>query len=150
MTSSRNLAQWVSTIPVKESFTHVLNTCLIQIWIHVPDERMDKAGNKTKSLLECTIEKKSMVNLIHAFSVAVKVCPQYGLPSTPKKLTSRSSARSAWRARHLLRRSLSSGCFPPTLRHASSGDADRLGYASTMGGFGDRVYFCRFCSVPHY
>ncbi|CAK5270022.1 unnamed protein product [Mycena citricolor] len=41
------------------------------IWVHVPTERTDK--NKRKlSTLESIIEKKSMVNLVQAFSVAVK------------------------------------------------------------------------------
>ncbi|KII84648.1 hypothetical protein PLICRDRAFT_57611 [Plicaturopsis crispa FD-325 SS-3] len=52
MLNSRNLAQW--------------------IWIHVPDERVDKDKQKAQSILESVIEKKSMINLIQAFSVAVK------------------------------------------------------------------------------
>ncbi|PFH49444.1 hypothetical protein AMATHDRAFT_63202 [Amanita thiersii Skay4041] len=41
------------------------------IWLHAPFEREAKDG-KTITVLEATIEKKSMVNLIQAFSVAVK------------------------------------------------------------------------------
>ena len=45
-----------------------------QIWIHVPFERVDKKTGQTKSTLEMVIEKKSMVNLVQAYSVSVKVC----------------------------------------------------------------------------
>ncbi|KAI9058064.1 UPF0187-domain-containing protein [Trametes sanguinea] len=42
------------------------------IWVHVPFERVDKQTKQQKSVLEVTIEKKSMVNLVQAYSVAVK------------------------------------------------------------------------------
>lgn len=42
------------------------------IWIHVPFERMNKKTGQQKSVLEITIEKKSMINLVQAYSVAVK------------------------------------------------------------------------------
>ncbi|KAI0819472.1 UPF0187-domain-containing protein [Trametes gibbosa] len=42
------------------------------IWIHVPNERADKKTGLQKSILEISIEKKSMVNLVQAYSVAVK------------------------------------------------------------------------------
>ncbi|KAI0646104.1 UPF0187-domain-containing protein [Trametes meyenii] len=42
------------------------------IWVHVPFERMDKKTGEQKSILEISIEKKSMVNLVQAYSVAVK------------------------------------------------------------------------------
>ncbi|KAF8217206.1 UPF0187-domain-containing protein [Mycena galopus ATCC 62051] len=41
------------------------------IWIHVPFERTDKDKN-TMTTVQSVIEKKTMVNLIQAFSVAVK------------------------------------------------------------------------------
>ncbi|KAF7324182.1 hypothetical protein MKEN_00641000 [Mycena kentingensis (nom. inval.)] len=41
------------------------------IWIHVPFERTDKEGKKMTTV-ESVIEKKSMINLVQAFSVAVK------------------------------------------------------------------------------
>ncbi|KAJ6582393.1 UPF0187-domain-containing protein [Mycena capillaripes] len=41
------------------------------IWIHVPFERVDK-DKKTMTTVQSVIEKKSMVNLVQAFSVAVK------------------------------------------------------------------------------
>ncbi|KAF7324044.1 hypothetical protein MKEN_00626600 [Mycena kentingensis (nom. inval.)] len=41
------------------------------VWIHVPMERTDKAGTKL-STIESVVEKKSMINLVQAFSVAVK------------------------------------------------------------------------------
>ncbi|KAJ8073440.1 hypothetical protein AAF712_003988 [Marasmius tenuissimus] len=52
MTYSRNLAQL--------------------IWIYVPNDRPAKEGQRTMSHLECTIEKKTMINLIQAFSVSIK------------------------------------------------------------------------------
>ncbi|CAL1709226.1 unnamed protein product [Somion occarium] len=42
------------------------------IWLHVPFDRVDKATGNKKPMLEVMIEKKSMINLIQAFSVAVK------------------------------------------------------------------------------
>ncbi|KAI0634951.1 UPF0187-domain-containing protein [Trametes polyzona] len=42
------------------------------IWVHVPFERVDKKTGEQKSILEISIEKKSMVNLVQAYSVAVK------------------------------------------------------------------------------
>jgi ion channel-forming bestrophin family protein len=42
-----------------------------KIWIHVPNERKDKSQTVVHSI----VEKKSMVNLTQAFSVAVKVRP---------------------------------------------------------------------------
>ncbi|KAH9941269.1 Bestrophin, RFP-TM, chloride channel-domain-containing protein [Epithele typhae] len=42
------------------------------IWIHVPFDRTDKKTGQPKSQLEIVIEKKSMVNLIQAYSVSVK------------------------------------------------------------------------------
>ena len=41
--------------------------------MHVPFERVDKKTGKAKTTLEMTIEKKSMVNLVQAYSVSVKV-----------------------------------------------------------------------------
>jgi ion channel-forming bestrophin family protein len=41
------------------------------IWIHVPLERTDKQNNKM-STIESVVEKKSMINLVQAFSVSVK------------------------------------------------------------------------------
>lgn len=35
-----------------------------QIWIHVPTERVNKATNQPKPLLQVVIEKKSMINLV--------------------------------------------------------------------------------------
>ncbi|KAJ7124560.1 UPF0187-domain-containing protein [Mycena filopes] len=54
--ASRNLAQIASRFP---------------IWIHVPVERTDKANVKM-STVQSIIEKKSMINLVQGFSVAVK------------------------------------------------------------------------------
>ncbi|KAI0330090.1 UPF0187-domain-containing protein [Cubamyces sp. BRFM 1775] len=42
------------------------------IWVHVPFQRIDKATGQQKSVLEISIEKKSMVNIVQAYSVAVK------------------------------------------------------------------------------
>lgn len=42
------------------------------IWIHVPDDRSDKEKLKHTTILQNIIEKKSMVNLVQAFSVSVK------------------------------------------------------------------------------
>ncbi|KAL1938826.1 hypothetical protein VTO73DRAFT_11206 [Trametes versicolor] len=42
------------------------------IWVHVPFERVDKKTGAVKSMLEVSIEKKSMVNLVQAYAVAVK------------------------------------------------------------------------------
>ncbi|KAI0367174.1 UPF0187-domain-containing protein [Pilatotrama ljubarskyi] len=42
------------------------------IWVHVPFERVDKKTGQQKSILEVSIEKKSMVNLVQAYAVAVK------------------------------------------------------------------------------
>ncbi|KAI0353376.1 UPF0187-domain-containing protein [Trametes cingulata] len=42
------------------------------IWVHVPFERVDKKTGQQKSVLEVSIEKKSMVNLVQAYAVAVK------------------------------------------------------------------------------
>ncbi|KAJ7897705.1 Bestrophin, RFP-TM, chloride channel-domain-containing protein [Mycena olivaceomarginata] len=41
------------------------------IWIHVPFERVDK-DKKSMTTVQSVIEKKSMVNLVQAFSVSVK------------------------------------------------------------------------------
>lgn len=35
-----------------------------QIWIHVPMDRVNKATNQPKPLLQVVIEKKSMINLV--------------------------------------------------------------------------------------
>ncbi|OBZ78130.1 hypothetical protein A0H81_02289 [Grifola frondosa] len=42
------------------------------IWIHVPSQRMNKQTGQQQSGLSVVIEKKSMVNLVQAFSVSVK------------------------------------------------------------------------------
>jgi len=42
------------------------------IWIHVPFDRTDKTTGEVRSTLHMMIEKKSMVNLVQAFSVSVK------------------------------------------------------------------------------
>ncbi|KAK7031298.1 hypothetical protein VNI00_013553 [Paramarasmius palmivorus] len=42
------------------------------IWIHVPNERPPKEGQRQISVLESIVEKKTMINLIQAFSVSVK------------------------------------------------------------------------------
>ncbi|GJE86689.1 Bestrophin, RFP-TM, chloride channel-domain-containing protein [Phanerochaete sordida] len=42
------------------------------IWIHVPFDRVDKATGEKKPHLQVVIEKKSMINLVQAYSVAVK------------------------------------------------------------------------------
>ncbi|KAI0691844.1 UPF0187-domain-containing protein [Cytidiella melzeri] len=42
------------------------------IWIVVPFDRVDKATGEKKSHLEVVIEKKSMINLVQAYSVSVK------------------------------------------------------------------------------
>lgn len=59
-------------IPVSLQLIPVLNLPL-QIWIHVPNERLDKGQNKVQTTLESVIEKKTMINLVQAFSVAIKV-----------------------------------------------------------------------------
>jgi putative membrane protein len=52
ITASRNLAQ--------------------QIWVHVPVDRTGKGSLANTTVLQNTIEKKSMVNLVAAYSVSVK------------------------------------------------------------------------------
>ncbi|KAF9448593.1 UPF0187-domain-containing protein [Macrolepiota fuliginosa MF-IS2] len=42
------------------------------LWIHSPTDRSDKPACKGQTILEATIEKKTMINLIQAFSVSVK------------------------------------------------------------------------------
>ncbi|THH28925.1 hypothetical protein EUX98_g5262 [Antrodiella citrinella] len=42
------------------------------IWIHAPFERVDKKTNQQVSHLKIIIEKKTMINLIQGFAVAVK------------------------------------------------------------------------------
>ncbi|KAG7092130.1 hypothetical protein E1B28_008504 [Marasmius oreades] len=42
------------------------------IWLYVPTDRPPKEGQRNLSPLECTIEKKTMINLIQAFAVSVK------------------------------------------------------------------------------
>ncbi|KAI5888298.1 UPF0187-domain-containing protein [Schizophyllum commune H4-8] len=42
------------------------------IWIHVSNDRPPKDGQPGQSVLKSIIEKKSMINLVQAFSVAVK------------------------------------------------------------------------------
>ncbi|KAF8988726.1 UPF0187-domain-containing protein [Hymenopellis radicata] len=42
------------------------------IWIHVPNERIAKDKQQAQSNLASVIEKKSMINVVQAFSVAVK------------------------------------------------------------------------------
>lgn len=44
----------------------------MMVWIHVPCTREDKDTKEKKPLLECVIEKKSIINLVQAFSVSVK------------------------------------------------------------------------------
>ena len=45
----------------------------MQIWLHVPSERVDKKTGQVRTKLAIAIEKKSMVNLVQAYSVSVKV-----------------------------------------------------------------------------
>ncbi|KAF8157074.1 UPF0187-domain-containing protein [Crassisporium funariophilum] len=52
ITASRNLAQ--------------------QIWVHIPVDRAGKGAAANTSVIQNVIEKKSMVNLVSAFSVSVK------------------------------------------------------------------------------
>ncbi|KAF9041949.1 UPF0187-domain-containing protein [Hymenopellis radicata] len=42
------------------------------IWIHVPNDRLPRDGKPRQTNLESIIEKKTMINLIQAFSVAIK------------------------------------------------------------------------------
>ncbi|KAJ8089642.1 hypothetical protein PM082_014902 [Marasmius tenuissimus] len=42
------------------------------IWIHVPNDRLEKEGERKPTHLECVIEKKTMINLVQAFAVSVK------------------------------------------------------------------------------
>lgn len=52
---------------------HVTSRNLAQlIWIHVPTDRSDKDKLKNRTALQNIIEKKSMINLVQAFSVSVK------------------------------------------------------------------------------
>ena len=46
----------------------------------MPFDRVDKKTGRAKTTLEMTIEKKSMINLVQAYSVSVKVC----VPASPK------------------------------------------------------------------
>ena len=68
--ASRSLAQIVSVSDVARKDVISRN---LQIWIHVPFERIDKKTGQQKSTLEIVIEKKSMINLVQAYSVSVKV-----------------------------------------------------------------------------
>lgn len=68
--ASRSLAQIVSVSDVARKDVISRN---LQIWIHVPFERIDKKTGQQKSTLEIVIEKKSMVNLVQAYAVSVKV-----------------------------------------------------------------------------
>ena len=68
--ASRSLAQIVSVSDVARKDVISRN---LQIWIHVPFERTDKKTGQQKSTLEIVIEKKSMVNLVQAYAVSVKV-----------------------------------------------------------------------------
>jgi len=43
-----------------------------QIWVHIPNRRLDKNGAEIQTELQSVIEKKSMINLIQGFSVATK------------------------------------------------------------------------------
>ncbi len=72
--SSRNVAQIVSCSLIGfHDDLDLWSVARAQIWIHVPFERVDKRTGQQKSVLEITIEKKSMINLVQAYSVAVKV-----------------------------------------------------------------------------
>lgn len=42
------------------------------IWLYVPTERPAKEGQRNLTPMECIIEKKTMINLIQAFSVSIK------------------------------------------------------------------------------
>ncbi|PBK97795.1 UPF0187-domain-containing protein [Armillaria gallica] len=42
------------------------------IWIHIPNDRPPRQGGSKPTALESIIEKKTMINLIQAFSVSVK------------------------------------------------------------------------------
>lgn len=42
------------------------------IWLHVPNERENKGLQQKQTVVQSIIEKKSMINLIQAFSVSVK------------------------------------------------------------------------------
>jgi len=44
----------------------------MMVWIHVPSTREDKVKGGNKPLLETVIEKKSIINLVQAFSVSLK------------------------------------------------------------------------------
>lgn len=44
----------------------------MMLWIHVPAYREDKVTNEKKPLLESVIEKRTVINLVQAFSVSVK------------------------------------------------------------------------------
>ncbi|KAM5540142.1 hypothetical protein V8D89_006282 [Ganoderma adspersum] len=58
---------WTTIIVCSHNLAHI-------IWIHVPSERTDSdtETKHPKSELEITIEKKSMINLVQAVSVAIK------------------------------------------------------------------------------
>lgn len=50
-------------------------TVLPQFWLHIPVER---ANGPTA--VECIVEKKTMINLVQAFSVACKVSGNISIP----------------------------------------------------------------------
>jgi predicted membrane chloride channel (bestrophin family) len=43
-----------------------------QIWVHIPNKRLDKSGAEIQTEFQSVVEKKSMINLIQGFSVATK------------------------------------------------------------------------------
>jgi putative membrane protein len=64
MVASRNIAMMVSLLHVRAGEA-VVPTYILQIWIHVPFNREDKVTKEKKPVLECVIEKKSIINLVH-------------------------------------------------------------------------------------
>lgn len=50
------------------------------IWIHVPLKRKPKDGSEPPKdvMMRAIIERKSMLNLVQAFSVSVKHCQSFG------------------------------------------------------------------------
>ena len=85
---SRNLAQIVSFLLLKLAMLVLLIVAHTQIWIHVLSERTDpdtETGHP-KSERDVTIEKKSMINLVQAVSVAIKVRISHILDGSPQCL----------------------------------------------------------------
>jgi hypothetical protein len=99
------------TTPKIGSVTHYS----AQIWIHVALNREDKGLQRKQTTLESIIEKKSLINLLQAFPVAVKVS-FFCFRLLWSLILGFSAALPPWRAGCLLRRSLPPHFIPAQVR----------------------------------